>query len=422
MCSMMDSNDKLNLRKKSSSAAKKKKKGDDEEYDKAVDTAGSTMDADDVEVEATAEDKLREAVSLISDKKPGNRIAGLKIIQVQLSNSYMPEFLTGRLVTVIENLVQCVKKGKEEEVELACSCLMLIAITAGDECDAVLEAASSVLQFIMKDPSADAPVRAAVSKALGVLTFLTADDVAAIALVETMGQQISVLSKGKGNTEDALAQLLDSWGLAATLISKEKLAGALNLQYMAVFVALLEHSNLNVRLAAGENVALLCEASDAAEEVEHGRESKSKGEVAREHLIEVISELATEATKQKAKKEKAVQRATFREILETVENGTLPSESVRVGKTKYEVDGWAALKQLRALRDVLGSGMQSHLITNAFLHEILGFDGPDGQGVNEEDARLEGKLASRANSRALHDHKTKERQRKAGRAFGNDEE
>jgi len=89
-------------------------------------------------------------------------------------------------------------------------------------------------------------------------------------------------------------------------------------------------------------------------------------------ITEQLHALSKEGSKHQAKKDKIKQRSLFREVVQTVEDGTVPSEKLTIGKTKFEVEGWGKVKQLSHVRDILGTGLALHFAQNDLLTEIFG--------------------------------------------------
>lgn len=74
---------------------------------------------------------------------------------------------------------------------------------------------------------------------------------------------------------------------------------------------LLDSPHLEVRMAAGEVIALM---------LERGRQYDTDYEwEASEHLIDKLRQLATDSHKYRAKKDRKTQRSSFRDILKFVE-------------------------------------------------------------------------------------------------------
>ena len=73
---------------------------------------------------------------------------------------------------------------------------------------------------------------------------------------------------------------------------------------------MLENDDLNLRIAAGEVIALIYEL---------GRDVDENFDAFVSGLYDLLKELATDSSRYKAKREKKQQRSIFRDILKTVE-------------------------------------------------------------------------------------------------------
>jgi hypothetical protein len=112
--------------------------------------------------------------------------------------------------------------------------------------------------------------------------------------------------------------------------------------------------------------------------------------------------------------ERAQQRATFREILRSVEDGEQPSEVLTINKSKYEFFGWSQIKQLNTFRSILGAGLNLHLSKNELLTEIFDLfveqENLDGDDRINKEALI---AASKAKAKETYQHHTKQRKNKA---------
>jgi hypothetical protein len=61
----------------------------------------------------------------------------------------------------------------------------------------------------------------------------------------------------------------------------------------------------------------------------------------------------------------------------------VPSETIKIDKTKHEFEGWAPLIQLAVIREILGEGFQQHIRSNELLRDVF-----DLQGPAEDDGRV----------------------------------
>ena len=77
-------------------------------------------------------------------------------------------------------------------------------------------------------------------------------------------------------------------------------------------IKLMQQDDVNLRIAAGEVFALICEL---------GREKIEDFEPRQFGVLDILKDLATDGTKHRAKKDRRQQRSSFRDILRTIEVG-----------------------------------------------------------------------------------------------------
>lgn len=125
--------------------------------------------------------------------------------------------------------------------------------------------------------------------------------------------------------------------------------------------------HLDVRMAAGESIALLLECGRAHDE-------EFLDEYLTE-LTEMTKQLATDSQKFRAKRDRKQQRATFRDVLHYVEEDMSPEITIQVGngitKEQLLLDTWAIHHQYNCICNALGSGMNIHLLDNDFLRDVF---------------------------------------------------
>jgi len=212
-----------------------------------------------------------------------------------------------------------------------------------------------------------------------------------------------------------------SWGLLATSLPSTQ---ALSLfKMIPTLYKLLEHPDLDVRLMAGEDVALLVEFArdqylknspdengdgDGEEQLFdlHTMDAASSMDVTQ--VLERLNELASERGRHQNKKEQQKQRVGFREIALFVEAGEFEPQTLSFNKSMVSFDTWVQAKQLEALRNALGEGLQEHFIANELLQEI--FDahvraekgrGPVFSAVEKRMIQSPNSTQNKARSRAL---------------------
>jgi hypothetical protein len=164
---------------------------------------------------------------------------------------------------------------------------------------------------------------------------------------------------------------LQAWSLLLT-VQPNSVVLALTEKYCKRIGEMLESSDVDLRITAGEAIAVLHEVS---------RECDEYFEVANaDALYEKLRSLATDSHKYRAKKDRRVQRSSFRDVLKCVEEGESPADVVKFGKERLVLDSWCRKRQYDAFCQVLSSGMNMHLAVNDLLRDIFGL----GAAVGDE--------------------------------------
>jgi len=151
----------------------------------------------------------------------------------------------------------------------------------------------------------------------------------------------------------------------------------------------LDQSDLEVRLAAGEALAILVEMcelgeglsdessysesdDDEAEYAISNGHSNSGKKTNMKMLIEKLRALSVESHKYRAKKDRRQQHHSFRDYLHAVEDGDGPGFNMRFGVGEVlEIESWAKKRQYDAICKVLGSGINRHLMENPIVRQVF---------------------------------------------------
>lgn len=124
---------------------------------------------------------------------------------------------------------------------------------------------------------------------------------------------------------------------------------------------MLDHTDLEIRIAAGENIALLFEAIHATGTIVHEKNT----------IAERLFNLSKESCKRTSKKDRKEQRSTFRDIYATVEGDTSPVLNMTIQNEPMQFESWGIIKQINAVKDCLRTGFQEHIQFNAALRPIF---------------------------------------------------
>lgn len=346
-------------------------------------------DANDNEVDELAqqeafEEKLKEAIDGLTQKSAKGRTICFNGIEKIFAIRYIPDFVEDRKITITDAVERSLKKGRGDEQSTAArlSILLCVQLGAFESAEMICRDLKSTLTFIANDNTASVHARNECCWALSMNQFLSGNE--ATDTMEIMQLLSSIFSgsylKGNGaiaNISTDVAALhaaaISAWTLLLTVMTSADiynlLASDRTNSYMPSLNRLrelLESPHLDVRLSAGEALAVIFEL---------GRDFSCDYEQNWAlDLVEVLKDLATDSNKYRAKKDRKQQRANFRDILRYIEEDVVPEMHVKFGGSGQEIlylEGWCARTQYNACCRLLGPGINIHLAENQLLREIF---------------------------------------------------
>ncbi|XP_077987374.1 interferon-related developmental regulator 1-like isoform X2 [Glandiceps talaboti] len=334
--------------------------------------------AEDAELTDDFEEKLKDYIDGTTQKSAKGRQVCLEGIQQALCRRYIYDFVVDRKATLADCFERCLKKGKGEEQSLAAidAILLCCQLGAGEDSEGIFNELKPILTTILQDKNAGAKARANCSTALGLCCFIAAGDM--LVVIEIMNLLESTFKasylKGDGSSPSHSPNIsaihtaaLSAWTLLLS-ISPQSHIQAMIPTHLPKLAELLRSDDVNLRIAAGEAIALFYELSRERDENFEGEDIDT--------LKVTLKELATDSNKYRAKKDRRQQRSSFRDILRTVEDNDVPYELIKFGSEALELDSWIKRRQYGALREVIGAGMNLHLKQNELMREIFGLGAP----------------------------------------------
>uniref|UniRef100_A0A8C6TZJ7 Interferon-related developmental regulator 1 n=1 Tax=Neogobius melanostomus TaxID=47308 RepID=A0A8C6TZJ7_9GOBI len=317
--------------------------------------------------------KLKGFIDSTVDKSAKTRQGALDGLKTAMANRILYEFISERRMTISDSIERCLKKGKGEEQRAAASlaCLLCIQLGSGIESEEVLKTLKPVFKNILADGSASVQARQAVATSLGLCTLVAEDDILDVFATMECFESLFSRSYAKGDgtflsvnpqTSQLHTNALLSWALLLTICSGSQLQEVLR-KHMPKLPGLLESEDVNMRIAAGETIALLFELArdmDADFEIDNYND-----------LCDKLSALATDCNKHRAKNDKRKQRSVFRDVLKAVEEGDFQVETIRFGTERMTIDSWVRKRTYDTFREFVGSGMNYHLQANEFIRDVF---------------------------------------------------
>jgi len=321
------------------------------------------------------ETKMKEAIDLATQKAATGRVKALETICGGFVKRYSPDFVDNQKITICDLVDKSLKKGKGAEVEAAAKLSILLALQLQDSEEVYKELQGLMVQ-VVTDESASPSARAALASSLGGLCFLGGGEISEV--VSIMATLENIFSASFSKPEWSLPSFppeiqalhyscLTAWSLLLTLLSSEEVHRNAEAT-ITKLKGLLLSSDVDIRIAAGEAIALVLEFA-----YDHNEEYEPQD---LDNLIDTIKELATDSNKSRSKKDRKEQRHIFRDILRGVDEGDPPSEKIKFGQETLNLDYWYKKTQYDWFSKVLGSGTNHHLSTNYMLREIFELGDP----------------------------------------------
>lgn len=327
------------------------------------------------------EAEVKDAIDGLSEKSAKYRQECLKTITKHFLSSDMSDILEGYRDTLSSALEKCIKRGKSEEQCLAAILVALLSIQIGtvEGSENMFNSFKSILVPVMIDKTANVRARAKCCEALGVYCFVAAAEMSDV--IECMKKLESIFRnsyfKGDGSLPSVSPDICElhnsallAWGLLLSVCDWSSAYDLVN-GSLSKMPALLQSSDVDLRITAGETIALFYEILYNEDELD-----TVSGNINEMELCECLRSLATDSNKHRAKKDRRQQRSSFRDVLKTVEDGVAPEDQVKFGKEVLRIFSWTRKRQYEALRSILGTGMNFHLKSNDLLRDVFELGSP----------------------------------------------
>lgn len=328
------------------------------------------------------ENNVKLAMDLATEKSVKTRTNALLSLTTAFQKRLLVDFLENNYQTVTDLAERGLRKGKgAEQVAAAKLASVLVASLAETkEAEQIYKTLEGPLKVIVQDPSASLLARQESALTLGFLCFLASDDLSEVAETMTILRTIFSASFLKGNGDipahpPAVSALhtaaLNAWCLLLCLLPSNNVH-ELASKHIGQLKCLLLSSDVDLRIMAGDAIALLYEGARDHNDYFHCH--------AQTQLCDLLRELATDSSKHRAKKDRKTQRASFREVLKTVEEKDTPYVTVTFGpkfqKQILTIDSWTFKRQYDTLCHVFGEGLSTHMTWNQPMRDMFDLGPP----------------------------------------------
>ncbi|XP_014211698.1 interferon-related developmental regulator 2 [Copidosoma floridanum] len=345
------------------------------------DVANDNNEVDEISQQESFEEALKEAIDGLGQKSAKGRLGCFHGLEKTFAIKYAPEFVEDRKMTITDSIERSLRKGRGDEQSSAARLSTLLCVQLGvfESAETVCREVKSTLVLIANDNAASATGRSECCWALGMNCFLVGDDPTDTIEIAQLLSNIFAGSYLKGNgalptvsVEMAAlhAAAISSWTLLLTIMAPSDVYALLGTERTNNFMPpltrlaeLLQSPHLDVRLSAGEALAVIFELGR-----EYDEDFEQEWTL---DLIDILKDLATDSNKFRAKKDRKQQRANFRDILHYIEEGDIPETHIRFGSETLYLEGWCARTQYNACCRLLGPGINVHLADNFLLRKIF---------------------------------------------------
>ncbi|KAL5260632.1 hypothetical protein ACHWQZ_G010696 [Mnemiopsis leidyi] len=291
------------------------------------------------------------------------RVKNLKIIQELLSSKIMGETLFKRKGEMLDVLIKSFKIGKGSEKLTTSQLAVLYCLQCGEEIDmeSLYTELKTFLLCDINDGSADVGQRAKIIFKLAVLCFLCSDN------IDDRKELLVLLrEKVKQNDPDVIINSLAAISLILTVCTPTERKNVIHMLLPSAR-SLLKNGNVEVRIEAGEFIAHVFELGRDYDELFDEQVEDL------EELLEDLDKLQTDGAKFRAKRDRKVQRASFREIYALVSGEGDVHEQVKISLNEtLTLTSWSERVQYGAIKEILGTSTSLHLQQNIFVREIFG--------------------------------------------------
>lgn len=339
-----------------------------------IDGGGRTCSAppkDEVQIITSLDDKLKEQLEALSEKRYTTRETALDELITLLTTNCSIEFVTTNKDALYDGILKGITRGEPKEQLLACRLLSVYAITLGRGRDGLYLSVSPSLREIIRF-NADLEVRSQATISLAMTCYVsTTGPTSSLDLLTFFGEFFD-----QAETSIVFKHIFDSFGLLLTKVPLEEIRDNFFPNYVGKIVPFLRDPSLDVRQAAGELLALLLELQREVDLKENESEElpaleEYEGYFDVSEVLGLLEELRSSNARFTSKKDRSKQRNVFKDIENGVVDGFAPKEKLVFKHQQVVFRSWAEYRMLSAFRDALSIGLHTHFVHNDALQSIF---------------------------------------------------
>lgn len=333
----------------------------------SVCTASVVGDSDETDNEhdiVSLVDSFADQVENAQDKKIETRLRAIDNLLFVLNKNYIPDRVSKFKSSLFDIIDKNLKRTHEEALRV-CSLLSLISVQLGIDTENEICDIIGLMRNICADESVNEMVRSSCAQAIGLCIYLSVES--AVHRLECLQTLKNVWSgmKTTGTTGTTLfSSALYSW----TLLLERFDPGFISIQIEQMqprICMYLESQTVEARISAGEALAILHEI--AVNNISNDFHFRNEP-----YLKQLLNEMAVDSSKYRAKRDKKLQKLTFRQIADVICNKNYPHMTVHFNKReKLEIESCHTKLLYDSLCQLLRSDLNNHLTKNEVLRELF---------------------------------------------------
>lgn len=345
-------------------------------------------DPDDENDLAHMVDTFGDQVENAQDKRIETRLKAIDNLLLVLNKHYIPDSVDKWKCSIIDVVEKSLRRSQQDEAQRVCSLASLVSLQLGVEIeDQICEPVAQMRQ-ICADDSASEQMRSCCAQAIGLCVYLS---------IESRAHRFECLQTLKGvwsgmKPSSTVGTTLFSSALASWTLLLERFDPAfISVQIAEMqpkICAFLESTTVEARISAGEALAILHEI--AVNNIDEDFQFRNQP-----YLESVLGELSVDSSKNRARRDKKLQKMSFRQISDVICNDNLPQQTIRFNKREtLHIRGCHNKLLYDSLCQLLRSDLNSQLTKNVVLRElfdlgaILEMDEPTKLSKTEKQERL----------------------------------
>jgi len=248
--------------------------------------------------------------------------------------------------------------------------LSLLCVTCGLSWKSLFEPLTHTLvQCFLKSDNFE--LRSSSLEAFCICCFVYADESQINSCLKLLEQIIVNEDKLPNDKETScyFQSALDMWCLMMTFVDSDVIIDEIIPSHVVGIVDLLSCDDLNVRLAAGEALALLCNTVSKKEEEYTPYFWNGYFDV--ESVVILLQSTDAHLQRKVSKKDREKQRHGFKDTLAALNEGSSPEVTMTINAQHFSFDDWKSIKRLSCFRHLLGTGFQTHMQHNPLISDIF---------------------------------------------------